>query len=225
MTHDMQYTIHEIKEEMYRRDQMVLKYSLQYPEFSSDVFRPAVNILNRHYRGKAAISRQQLRQSLYYQAVRALDHAIESDNPFHPFEAVNACTVTYNQDCTVSLFFDAYRYTGGAHGSTIRTSDTWDLPCGRRTPMARFFAPSAAYKTYVLGAVTDQIAAQMQDGNGGYFEDYQSNAARYFNANSFFLTPEGLVVYYQQYQIAPYASGLPQFLLPFCDDVRRPRCR
>lgn len=222
MTHDMQIEVLETEEEMYYRDKPVLKYSLQYPRFLSATFRPAANAMNRYYRARLAINRQQMRQGLYCQAVRALLHARENDIPFNPFEAVCSSTVSFNQDCAASLYFDAYRYTGGAHGTTTRSSDTWDLTCGRRVSMARFFPPSAAYKAYVIGAVTAQIADQA--GEGAYFEDYQENAARYFNAGSFFLVPDGLVVYYQQYQLAPYASGLPQFLIPFSDEVARPRC-
>ncbi|MFV0239920.1 MAG: RsiV family protein [Lacrimispora sphenoides] len=36
-----------------------------------------------------------------------------------------------------------------------------------------------------------------------------------FNINGFFIKPSGIVIYYQQYDIAPYVRGIPEFLFPF----------
>jgi hypothetical protein len=33
--------------------------------------------------------------------------------------------------------------------------------------------------------------------------------------NNFYLTKEGVVIYFQQYDIAPYSSGLPTFVIPY----------
>ncbi len=223
MLDDMRADTQQINEKMYFRSQKVLQYTMQYPKFSSTMFFSAAAAMNRHYRGKYAVSRQQLRQSLYHQAVRAFEHAAQNGASFHPFEAVYTCTVTYCQGCTVSMYFDVYRYTGTEDSSKVRSADTWDLACGRRVGMAQFFAPSAAYKEYVIDAVTAQIAAQKEEKRGGYFDDFAARAKRYFNTNSFYLAPEGLIVFYQPYQLMPHAGWLPQYLLPFSNDVKRPR--
>ena len=36
-----------------------------------------------------------------------------------------------------------------------------------------------------------------------------------FHPGNFFLVPDGIIIYYQQYDIAPYAAGIPEFLIPF----------
>lgn len=222
----MQVSIKVIEDEMVYRGQPVLTYTIQYPVVSSAVFKTTAVTINRYYRAKADLYRQRLRHSLYHQAVHEFDSAEKNpDIPLRPYEAFLGCTITYNENCILSLFFDAYQFTGGAHGNTTRTSDTWDLGCGRRVTMARFFEPGATYKAYVISAVNEQIRVQMETGDGMYFEDYETNVARYFNVNSFYLVPEGLVVYYQQYQLAPYASGIPEFLLLFSKEVQRPQCR
>ncbi len=222
----MQASIKVIEEQMMHRGQRMLTYTIQYPEVSSAVFKATAVTINRYYRAKAELTRQRLRHSLYYQAVREFDTTKENpDIPFRPYEAFLACNITYNENCMMSLYFDAYQFTGGAHGNTTRTSDTWDLGCGRRVTMARFFKPGAMYKGYVKSAVIELIRTQTESGDSMYFEEFETNVARYFNANNFYLVPEGLVIYYQQYQIAPYASGIPEFLLPFSEEVLRPQCR
>ncbi len=56
-------------------------------------------------------------------------------------------------------------------------------------------------------AVIDQIEAQNAAGTGAYFDNYRELVPQTFNPAQFYLTPEGLTVYFQQYDIAPYASG------------------
>ena len=46
------------------------------------------------------------------------------------------------------------------------------------------------------------------------FEDYPYLLRNKFNQNHFFLRPGYIVIYYQQYEIAPYATGIPEFSIP-----------
>jgi len=214
-----------MEETMYHKGEPVLKYTIRYPEFSSAVFSIAANEMSRYYRTRAALQRQRYRQILYPQAVRDFGYAISHDYPFRQYEAVAAYTLTYNQNCTVSLYADNYQFTGGAHGNTIRVSDTWDLKSARRLPLSFFFAAPIPFPGFVLQSVNEQIAAQLAEGTGMYFDGYEKNVSQNFNPNSFYLNDAGVVVYFQQYQIAPYASGIPEFTLAWSQDVKPPRCQ
>ena len=55
-----------------------------------------------------------------------------------------------------------------------------------------------------------------------YFENYKELINKTFNPNSFYCTPEGISVYYQQYDIAPYSSGIREFLMPYTYCVKNP---
>ncbi|HWQ73960.1 MAG TPA: RsiV family protein, partial [Syntrophomonas sp.] len=45
--------------------------------------------------------------------------------------------------------------------------------------------------------------------------NYEELVEQTFDVNNFYCTPQGVVVYFQQYDIAPYASGIREFLLPY----------
>jgi hypothetical protein len=214
-----------MEETMYHKGEPVLKYTVRYPEFSSAVFNIAAHEMSRYYRTRAALQRQRYRQILYPQAIRDYGYATAHDYPFREYEAMMVHTITYNENCAVSLYADNYQFTGGAHGNTIRASDTWDLKSARRMPLTSFFAAPITLPAYVLQSVNGQIAAQIAEGTGMYFDDYEKNVAQSFNQRSFYLNGAGVVVYFQQYQIAPYASGIPEFMLAWSADVRPPRCR
>lgn len=73
-------------------------------------------------------------------------------------------------------------------------------------------------KTYLLSEINTQIQTEPDF----YFENAGELAEKTFRADRFYCTPEGIVIYYQQYDIAPYASGIPEFLIPYSACVLNP---
>jgi hypothetical protein len=60
-----------------------------------------------------------------------------------------------------------------------------------------------------------KIVAQIMESPDIYFDNYEELVEQTFNENSFYFTPEGVVIYFQLYHIAPYSSGIREFLLPY----------
>jgi hypothetical protein len=75
------------------------------------------------------------------------------------------------------------------------------------------------YKTYILNIVKEQI----EQDPSIYFEDYEKLISQTFNKNNFYCTPDGIIVYYQQYDIAPYSSGIREFLIKYNNCVIDPK--
>ena len=71
------------------------------------------------------------------------------------------------------------------------------------------------YQEYLIQTINRQIAGQIASGNNIYFENYEQLTAKTFQPESFYLTPDGLAIYYQQYDIAPYSSGIPVFIINY----------
>jgi Protein of unknown function (DUF3298). len=161
---------------------------------------------------------------LYQMAVEEYEYSVAQGFPVRVYEAYTDFKVTYNQNCVLSLYFDEYEYTGGAHGNTTRYSDTWDLKREKELRLADFISVPGDYREYIVNEVKEQIKREMDKGNDIYFEDYAKLAEENFNVNNFYLIKEGIVVYFQQYDIAPYSSGIREFLLPFSSVVKEPEC-
>lgn len=213
-----------LEEEMSYRGTPVLRYSIAYPQFRAEGFRQGLERINAYHRLEAMRLQLYARKNLYHDAVRAYLQAVENGYPVMVYEVIAEFTVTYNQNCALSLYTDQYIFTGGAHGSTTWYANTWDLKTGTPIPLGRLVPGFMDGKAYITGEVIRQIRTQMQNGEGDYFEDYEKNAVEEFDPGQFYLTPEGVVVYYQQYAIAPYSSGIPVFLIPYSKRLREPRC-
>ena len=213
-----------LEETLTVREKDVLHYRITYPKFVSSAFRRTLAGINRFYQQKAHEYRQHCRTILYAQAAEQVLYDPEGQFPIVSYEAILDFSVTYNDDCILSLYFDRYEFTGGAHGNTVRFSDTWGLQGGRRLPVSAFIARPVYFKTYLIDKVIEQIQQNIESGQATYFEPHESNAIETFRAENYYLTPKGLVVYYQQYDIAPYSSGIQTFLIPYSKTVLKPRC-
>ena len=54
---------------------------------------------------------------------------------------------------------------------------------------------------------------QIEEENDIYFPDYCQLALETFRLENYYLTQKGIVIFFQQYDIAPYSSGIMTFLL------------
>lgn len=195
----------------------VLTYQIKYPVFRAPIYQMSLSLINQYYKRKALEFQNYVKEKLYPMAVEQYRESIKNGYPIMVYEAMTVFQLTYNQACIISLYFDQYEFTGGAHGSTLRYSDTWNLQTYRRLKLNDLFI-CPGYQQMIFR----QIKAQIQKNPEIYFEDYEKLVVDTFNKNSFYCTPKGIIIYYQQYDIAPYSSGIREFLIPYSNCVRNP---
>lgn len=198
--------------------EILLTYRIEYPEFRSSCFKACVRKINMFYKRKALDYQKYCSSELFGMAIEQYRYDIENGFPVRMFEAMMVYEVTYLCSCIISVFFDRYQFTGGAHGNTVRTSQTWKLRECELLELEQLVRCEPDYKTYILTAVKAQIEKEPEI----YFENYEELIAETFNTRSFYCKPQGLVVYYQQYDIAPYSSGIREFLIPYTYCVLNP---
>lgn len=190
-------------------------YEINYPQFKSANSKDDLDYINAYYNEKAVLLETFTEKVLFPQAVEQYKESQKISVPFHPYELMQVFCVTYNQSYILSLYYDQYIFTGGAHGNTVRYSNTWNLKTDSILMLKDFFPFNPGYKADIITAINTYIAKEKAAGRSDYFDEYKQNVTDEFNENNFYITPEGIVVYFQQYQIAPYSSGIPQFLIPF----------
>lgn len=150
------------------------------------------------------------------------DYNSSNAKPFNHYQAVLNYIVTYNQACHLSFYFDEYFFTGGAHGSTLRRSNTYNLKNGNKVTLASVFN-NKNYKDIIISEIITQADANWQT-EQIYFENYEQLIKDNFNKRNFYLTKDGIVIYFNQYEIAPYSTGIVEFVLPYTLAGNPPRC-
>ena len=193
------------------QDTILLTYSIQYPNTQAPAYPESAACINRYYETETLLYQDYLLRELFHQAADHYQYSIPGGNPVNAYEAVSRYQITLNASPLLSLYTDRYEYTGGAHGMTVRRSETWCLPQCRRLQLSELFPDGFDYRSYLLA----QIAAQIEKAPELYFDNPNQNIAVHFQDDHFYCVPGGLVIYYQQYEIAPYSAGIREFEIPY----------
>lgn len=198
--------------------EVVLTYKIEYPVFCSENYTACIEKLNWFYKHKAMEYKRYCETTLLNMAIQQYQGAVKNDFPIRVFDAVQVFTVTYAENCIISICFENYQYLGGAHGSTIRHSETWNINKCRLIKIEQIVKCPPNYKVFLLNQIEEQIKKNTEP----YFENYAELIRKTFNKDSFFCTPDGIVFYYGQYDIAPYSSGIREFFIPYSNCVLNP---
>lgn len=217
-------TMQKFQQEFVYNNIVMLTLSITYPWISLSDNHIAQNRINNQISMQVNEFYRHASNTLYRQAIKTYRYSQANDFPFHAYEAVMEYTVTYNENCFLSLYNDKYEFTGGAHGNTIRSSYTWELVNGTQISLYYFFKPGTDYRRLLTEEIIKQADKNMQQNTLIYFDDYKALIVKYFNPESYYLTPWGICIYYQQYEIAPYVTGIVVFKIPYETIGWHPSC-
>ncbi len=120
----------------------------------------------------------------------------------------------------VSVIFGSETYLiGMAHPAHLLTALNVDLRNGAVISLANLFAPGTNYLQRLSDITTADILDQIQKGEYVSSPDFVSQtggtAPNADNFQVFGLSPAGLVIHFQDYQVGPGASGETQVVIPY----------
>lgn len=203
-----------LSDTMYHRTIPVLIYQINYPFFITTCSNTSAQIINEYYYQTSRKTEDYCRTILYPMAAERAQH-VPSNLPFNHYTIDVIYRITYNFACITSLYLETYTYLGGAHGETKRVSNTWDFETGAQIQLQDIYPLTSASLNNLQEYIRQQIEERMQLSPSSYFQNYNVLLKNSFRQENFYLSPESLTIYYQQYEIAPYATGIPEFSIPF----------
>lgn len=117
---------------------------------------------------------------------------------------------SFHTDELISLPVTYYQYTGGAHGLTTKVAYNYNIKTGKILKLKDLFKEGFDYKSIIDKKVREDIEKEkdIYFENGALFKGISENQAYYLNRDS-------IIVYFQQYEIAPYSSGIREFKIPY----------
>ena len=121
---------------LYYDKKPVLELYIEYPQVSGPFSKFSEEKFNSYYLKKARRENRYARENVYFETVREYKALKKEGFPF----MLNSYRSTFEEEFSsekyVSLTFDLYTFTGGAHGFTERTADTWDMKRGERVGLS-----------------------------------------------------------------------------------------
>ncbi len=125
---------------------------------------------------------------------------------------------THNDD-VLSVWITSENYSGGAHGLSWVTSFTVNTKTGEfYDTLGSLFKDPAEGVPYI----TDKIIGNIQKSTEGFFPEAVQTVKDKKGKYSFYLDGSDLVVYFDLYEISPYAAGMPMFRFPLKDLQTKP---
>lgn len=156
--------------------------------------------------------RKETAQGHYEEAMQAAKDTPVED-PDHPpfFDVTETVTVRRADSRVLSLAFDGSYYIGGTHGHCYTVGAVFDTETGERLKLTDVIT----HEGYFFDYVEEQLKA-FWDANY-FYEDL--NLIRFLQENlenvAWTLDYHGLSIYFQPYDIAPYASSVQNITIPF----------
>ncbi len=130
------------------------------------------------------------------------------------------CTpsVTRCDTRALSIVFDVSQDVGGLHADFTRISRSYNADSGELLSLADIAKNEEQLKTFIKNYVIGLAAGDEYKENGEsiLFDDFETSIGELVDAGSnWYLNDEGLVVYANPYDIAPYSSGVLLFEIPY----------
>jgi hypothetical protein len=131
------------------------------------------------------------------------------------FALQGSYTVAQPSSAAVSLTFELWTYTGGAHGNLDIITLNYSLLTGRRLELVDLFDdPDEALRLMSVWSfqVLSRRLPLIGESALQMLKDGTSPDAQ--NFSSLTLTPEGMVIQFQPYQVAPWSAGAQAVEMP-----------
>ena len=151
-------------------------------------------------------------EELYPQALEEYQNSLKSGAAFTAFVSRQSTYTAFNRDGFVS-FLRNYFESGGESDRLMLHAETFSLPdCGLIIADDLFSVSEEEY----LGALAQNVCSIIDAGGGsGYYENCSALAERALQKEDFYLSENGLVIFYQAATLAPASLGPMQFTIPY----------
>jgi hypothetical protein len=170
--------------------------------------RPGIVI---HYPVLGGTMRPQVRQQINQTLLHTVQR-LAQDQGLQQRELVEMSgwfEVKTNERNLLSLSLFNYVYTGGAHGMTVQKSLTFDIQTGQRFTLQQLFKPGSNFVEVLSRLVREQIAKRNIPVINPFTQIRPDQ--------DFYLADKALVLYFQLYDLYPYAYGFPYFPISIYD--------
>ena len=125
--------------------------------------------------------------------------------------------VIYNDNDILSISWDWYNHSGGAHGNYGSDHHVINLKTGELVKIDDILKPES--KETMGDIIAQKIFEQLRNnlGDASSLSDAGFYAENIVPTENFYLTHKGVGFYYSPYEIAPYAVGAIEVFIPFSE--------
>ncbi len=196
--------------------QKILDVNITLPYLTQSQPSSAVRAINAFYEQQFNEMKNNVTNQFLIDTKKDKSLSKEQKTEFMPYAYESEFSISYLSKDYISIIHTSYVFTGGAHPNMFLRSETFDLYTGKRVFLTDFIKGT---KEQALDKIYQFIEEQIKQTKGSesfvYYDTYENDIREYFAEEDFVLQKDSMMVFYQQYAIAPYATGFQMFEIPY----------
>jgi hypothetical protein len=209
-------------EDVSNEDSAKVNVRLSYPTFERSSEQPALDSLQSYierrmlapaFESEPIGTPRQLADQVFRQYIELTTRIPD----YHfPWKIERSIKVLLNHAGLITLHFSEYTYTGGAHPNSWEFYATFQLDTGRELLLSDILTQASQKEE--LRKIAERRFRSLK----GIPDDHSLKSMGYWFPNNHFtlsenfgLGPNGLIFYYNNYDIAPYAMGATKLVIPY----------
>jgi hypothetical protein len=137
------------------------------------------------------------------QSIKSLQGEV---SPVGPYQYLSAPSMSFYSPRLISLCFNAYEFTGGAHGMSVSDARNFGMVNGKpkEIVLGDLFKPGIQYRDLVQ---TKILAKLKKDPAATWVHEGSVKKLETAQFNNFFIGKGGLTWHFNPYEMGPYANG------------------
>lgn len=126
--------------------------------------------------------------------------------------------VLRNDGVTLSVLREIYENLGGAHPMVTYQAETFDVASQGRLLLGNLFTVSEdVYSPRLRDMILSQMDKQETENGVAYYDSAREQLMTLLDPMDFALTEDCLLIFYNEYALAPHAAGPQLFYLPLSE--------
>ncbi len=200
-----------VQRECLHKETVLLRYELNYPQLQGRT--PGIGYINAQTR--AWLKQWENRALRHYVPLMRAQWRDLGASGFSSGQISSSYDVLYNRAGVLSFFIDVHVNLRHEGQFSRRMGATYMLRSGARLPLSALFRPGTAWHKPMMQALHRQIEREQNGAEGSYDRDWRKHCQRGLDPYNFYITEQGIVLFFAQYSIAGTLSGIPSFLVSY----------
>lgn len=198
------------EDKFYCEGNLILKYKINYPQIKNN---SCCFFKFNSYNYKIALNlKKYIEDNLLQEAQNLYEYNKAYGYPIMTYEIIQNFNITYNENNIISLYYEQYIYSGGAHGITTIKGQTWNMKYSKLMSLSDFYPCNDYYILYLLKQINYEISKNPEN----YFDNYCNLVLETFKPQNFYITSSNtLCLFFNEYDIAPHSTGIPTFCMNY----------
>lgn len=157
---------------------------------------------------------------LYRGAAQALAERPEGQL-FLPWNAAMDFRITFWDPPLISLRIDIQELRSTAPPAALWIGEVWDCSSGYPCSLRAFLPPRPhRWKQALIAQLQDQAQQRLNSGESLLYAGCLQRIRRSFDPNRYYLTEDGITVFYPQCMLGSRGEGIPTFTIPIAEQIQ-----